>query len=187
MRPYPVQTDTPQSSPSVQSTTTSKRPSPTNPAQVYRDLLHQTSITYWEMRRPSPTNWPPSVQSPTTPNQYNLLRTEAIPSADEPPTSRPYPANQPNVYRALLHQTSITYWEMRPYPVQTDTPQSSPSVQSTTTSKRPSPTNPAQVYRDLLHQTSITYWEMRRPSPTNWPPSVQSPTTPNQYNLLRNE
>ena len=26
-----------------------------------------------------------------------------------PPASRPYPANQPHMYRALLHQTSITY------------------------------------------------------------------------------
>ena len=25
----------------------------------------------------------------------------------------PFPANQPQVYRALLHQTSITYLEMR--------------------------------------------------------------------------
>ena len=69
-------------------------------------------------------------------------------------TSRTYwemrrtsPASQPQVYRALLHQTSITYWEMRRF----------------------SPANWPQVYRALLHQTSITYWEMRRPSPTNWP------------------
>ena len=27
----------------------------------------------------------PSVQSPTTPNQYNLLRNEDIPSTDRPP------------------------------------------------------------------------------------------------------
>ena len=30
-----------------------------------------------------------------------------------PSASMPYPANQPQVYRALLHQTSRTYWEIR--------------------------------------------------------------------------
>ena len=85
----------------------------------------------------------PSVQRPTTPNQYNLLRNMDSPSADGPP-------NQAQVYRVLLHQTNRTHWEMRPYPVQM-------------------PPNRAQVYRALLHQTSRTYWEMRRPSPANWP------------------
>ena len=67
----------------------------------------------------------PSILSPTTPNQYNLLRNEeALPST-----------NQPQVYRALLHQTSVTYWEMR----------------------RPSTAKQPQVYRALLHQTSITW------------------------------
>ena len=43
------------------------------------------------------------------------------------------PAKQAQVYRALLHQTSVIYWEMR----------------------RPSPANQAQVYRALLHQKGL--------------------------------
>ena len=78
--------------------------------------------------------------------------------------------NWAQVYRALLHQTSITYWDICTYPVQMD-----------------HPTDWAEVYRVLLNQTCRTYWEMRRPSPTNSSPIVQSPTTPNQCNLLRNE
>ena len=134
---------------------------------MYRNLLHQTSITYGEV--------------------------QTYPVQADPP-NRPYTANPAQVYRALLHQTSITYWKMRrPSPliepkctesyytkpvdsIETYahtqcrwTPQSSPSVESPTTPKRPSPTNQAQVYRDLLHQTNIIYWDMRRPSPTNWP------------------
>ena len=38
------------------------------------------------------------------------------------PTERPYPANQAQVYRALLHQTHITYGEVQTYPVQKDPP-----------------------------------------------------------------
>ena len=47
------------------------------------------------------------------------------------------PTNQGQVYRALLHQTSRTYWEMR----------------------MPFPTNKPQVYPALLHQNSRTYWK----------------------------
>ena len=64
-----------------------------------------------------------------------------IPSADRP--------TQVQVYRALLHQTSMTYGEVQTYPVQTD------------------------PHKEALPQLST--------------PSVQIPTTPNQYNLLRNE
>ena len=78
---------------------------------------------------------------------------------------RPSSANWPQVYQALLYQTSTTYWEMRRPSLCLWTP----SVQSPTTPQWPSPTNQAQVYRDLLHQTSITYWEMRSPSPADWP------------------
>ena len=179
-----------------------RRPFPTKQAQVYRVLLHQTSITYWEMRpypvqtdhhplHPLPTNqaqvcrallhkpvepiekyahiqcrWSPqlnlSVQSPTTPNQWNLMRNAHISSADGPP-------NQTQVYRALLHQTSTTYWETR----------------------RTSTANWAQVYRSLLQQTTRTHWEICtypvQIDQSQLRPSVQSLPTPNQYNLLRNE
>ena len=33
---------------------------------------------------------------------------------------KPFPANQPQVYKALLNQTSMTYGEVQTYPVQTD-------------------------------------------------------------------
>ena len=109
----------------------------------------------------------PSVQSPTTPHQYNLLRNEeALLLLMDPKFTEPYytktvepiekyrhtqcrqtPPNQAQVNRALLHQISITYCKM----------------------KRPSPMKWLHVYRALLHQTSTTYWEMSRPSPVNWP------------------
>ena len=39
---------------------------------------------------------------------------------------RPIPTNQLLVYRALLHQTSITYGEVQSYPVQMDTEEALP-------------------------------------------------------------
>ena len=173
-----------------------KRPFPINCPQVYRSLLHQTSITYWEMR-PYPVQmdppliepkctehyytkpvkpiekWgdPPPLIDPNCTEPYYTKPVEPIEKWGGPPTNqtkvyrallhqtsrtywemrRPSPTNWPQVYRALLHQTSMTYWEMRPYPVQMD-----------------APFNKAQLYRALLNQDSITYWEMRRPSQTNW-------------------
>ena len=81
---------------------------PTYQPEISATPLYQISFTYRRMHvylgqtySPIPPSTP-SVQSPTTPNQYNLLSNEAIPSADGPP-------NQAQVYRALLHQTRITY------------------------------------------------------------------------------
>ena len=152
-----------------------------NWAQAYRALLHQTCITYWEMRRPSPANRPQVYRT--------LLHHTSITYWE---MRKPSPTNQAQVYRALLHQTNITYWEMR----------------------RPSPTNWHHVYRALLHQTSRPYWEIhtyplkidppikpkhtepyytkpvdllrnKEALPCLSTPHVQSPTTPNQYILLR--
>ena len=64
--------------------------------------------------------------------------------ADIPTLSRPYWANQPHMYRALLHQTSITYWEMRPYPVQMDPPQADPTQLINPKHTEPSYTKPVE-------------------------------------------
>ena len=79
--------------------------------------------------------------------------------------------NWTHLYRALLHQDSITYDRMQWYLVQIDPPHS------------------AHLYRALLHENSITYWEMhiyQRQMEPPCSPSVQYPTTPKQYYLLRN-
>ena len=138
----------------------------------------------------------PSAQSPTTPNQYNLLRNTDIPSGDRPPKLSPSVqiSTTPNQYN-LLRNTDIPSGDRPPQiepkctgpyymkPVQPiekyrhtqcrETTQSSPSVQS--------PTTPNQY--NLLRNTDISSVE-RTPY---FSLSVQSPTTPNQYNLLRNE
>ena len=96
---------------------------PANWPQVYRALLHQTSTTYWEIRP-----YPVQMNPQTGPTQ--LIE----PKCTEPSyTKEALPANWPQVYRALLyrallHQTSITYWEMRPHPVQMDPPQTGPTL-----------------------------------------------------------
>ena len=109
------------------------------------------------------------------------------------------PHNQPQVYIALQHQNSITYWQMQTYPGQTDPP------------------NWPQVYIGLLHN-SIIYGHMQiypgQTDPhlpplidpkctepyytktvllsdkgtltTQLTPSVYSPTTPKLYYLLTN-
>ena len=88
MRPYPVHMYT------------------TIRTKEYRALLHQTSRTYWEMRRP-----------------FSLIK----PKCTEPFYTKPVqpiekwghtqcgwsPTIRTKEYRALLHQTSRTYWEMR--------------------------------------------------------------------------
>ena len=60
--------------PSVQSPTTLKRPSPTNQAHVYGAILHQTSITYREMRT-YPVQMGPPLSKPkcTEPNYMNYI------------------------------------------------------------------------------------------------------------------
>ena len=67
---------------------------------MYRALLHQTSMTNREIQtypvQADPQKGPPplsspSVQSPTTPNQYNLLRNEeALPPLMDPKCTEPY-------------------------------------------------------------------------------------------------
>ena len=120
--------------------------------QVYRALLHQTKITFWEMRR---------LPLLTEPMWYRALLHQACPpplgypKCTEPDYSKqvepiekwggPTLLIKVQVYRAILHQTSKVYWEIR----------------------RHSPAYIPQVYRALLNQTKITDWEMRRPSPDN--------------------
>ena len=96
---------------------------------------------------------PPPIDHRSMEDHYTtqVLHIEECTSTQCRKMRKPSPPNPPQVYRALLHQTSRTYWKICTYPVQTDPP------------------SQAQVYRDLLHQTSITYWEMRRPSPADWP------------------
>ena len=89
-------------------------------AQVYIALLHhrvslllinpkckepyytKAVISDWEMRRPSPPKQASIVQSHTTPNQYKHIEK----------WGGPPPLSWPQVYRAVLHQTIRTYWEM---------------------------------------------------------------------------
>ena len=111
----------------------------------------------------------PSVQSPTTPNQYNLLRNEDTPSTDGPPTlpkctehtewAKMYSVHKrqmAQVYRVLLHQTSITYWEMRTYPAQMAPQRGLPQLIDPKYTElyyttEAFPTHCAQMYRALLH------------------------------------
>ena len=53
------------------------------------------------------------------------------------------PANQAQVYRALLHHDNMRFGEIETYPRQTDPP-----------------VNWALVYKALLDQDSMTYWEI---------------------------
>ena len=84
------------------------------------------------------------------------------------------PPSWAQMYRALLHQDSITYCRMQMYPVPIDC----------------LPAKWAQLYRALLHQDSITFWSMLMytvPIDTlKSSPIVQSPTTPGQYYILQN-
>ena len=85
-------------------------PPPANQAHLYRALLHQDSMTYYRMHWYLKCQLPPQlIQSPATPWQYYLLK-----NAEEPNANWPYP-NRPQVYIALLHHNSITYWEMKTY------------------------------------------------------------------------
>ena len=145
MRPYPVQ-----------------MVPPFNQAQMYRALLHQTSRTYWK--------WQGS------PLLIELKHTEAYYTKPVEPIEKwgGPPAKWAQVYRALLHQNSRTYREMRPYPVQMNPPLIKPNCTEPSYTKPVEPiekwggppTNQTKVYRALLHQTSRIYWEMRRPFPT---------------------
>ena len=87
-------------------------------------------------------------------------RCTEIPRADGPP-----PKIQAKVYRALLHQDSITYRRMQTY--------------WDTQSRWTAPANQAKVYRALLHQDSITYRRMQ----IYW--DTQSRWTVPQYSNLK--
>ena len=186
---------------------------------MYRALLHQTSITYWERRRPFPTNrpqvywallhqtsrpywgihtYPVQMDSPIEPKCTKAYNTTTCITYWE--RRRPSPTNWLHVYRALLHPTSIIYWEIHIYPVKPWSLLIEP-----------------QVYRALLHQTMYNLLRNEEALPPlidpkctepyytkpadpieeythtqcRWmpqlSPSVQRPTTPHQYNLLRKE
>ena len=121
---------------------------------------------------PTPAELTPSVQSPTTPGQYDLLQnadatqyrlttilpTNLSPSVQSPTTPRTiwytdrmhwyvvldWPSLiEPTCTQPYYTENSITYWEMHTYPGQMDPP------------------HWAQVYSALLHQNSITYWQMQ--------------------------
>ena len=171
--------------------------SPANQGQVYRVLLHHNSVCFWEIEKdPRQTilasplieakctelyytktvlpmekwrhiqgRWTHLIEhKPTTPKQYYLWRNWDISMADRPP-------NWAQVYRALLHQDSISYWEIVTYRGQTDPPANRGQVykallyQSSITygeietypEQTDPPANWAEVYRTLLHQSSITY------------------------------
>ena len=128
-----------------------------------------------------------------------------IPRADGPPAL----TNHAQVYRTLLHQDSITYRRMQtcwytqgrwtpkliepkctdPYDTRTLLPIEECRHADIPRGDAP-PANWAQVYRSLWHQDIITYRRMQTCWSTQgrWTPcssslSVQSPTTPGQYNL----
>ena len=73
---------------------------------------------------------------------------------------RQTPANQAQVYRALLDQDNMSYWEIETYPGQIDTT-----------------SNSAQVYRALLDQDSMTYWEINTYPGQTDPPQIKHNST----------
>ena len=78
---------------------------------------------------------------------------------------RQTPANQAQIYRALLDQDNMSYWEIETYPGQIDTT-----------------SNSAQVYRALLDQDSISFEKSThtqgRQTPHKLSTILHSPTTP---------
>ena len=73
--------------------------------------------------------------------------------------------NQAQVYRALLDQHSMSYWEINTYPGQTDPHKLSTGLQSLLHQDNMTywkietyhPAIQAQVYRDILDQDSMSY------------------------------
>ena len=118
-------------------------PYPLNRAQVYRALLHQDSMTLQNADVPS-ANWPSQIKPKCTVPYYTktVLPIDKCRHTQGRQTPSP-PANWTQVYRALLHQYSMT-WQ-----------------NADITSDNVSP-NWAQLYRALLHQDSMTYWIMQR-------------------------
>ena len=107
-----------------------------NPAQVYRALLHQDTMTYWEIKP-----YPLLIKQKSTEPYYTSTVWAIEKSTHD--QGRQTPANQAQVYRTLLDQHSMSYWEINTYLGQTDPPM-----------------NPAQVYRALKHQDTMTYWKI---------------------------
>ena len=117
---------------------------PTNWCQVYITLLHQNSITYWQMQT-YPGQMDPSANQPQV---YRALLQQTVVPIDKcwhtwgrwssPPQIEPkctvpyytkivwnctlqmypvpmYPPNWAHLYRALLHQDNMTYCRMQRY------------------------------------------------------------------------
>ena len=59
--------------------------------------------------RQAPHKLSTGLQSPSTPGYYDLVKIETY-----------HPANQAQVYRALLHHDNISYWEIETNPGQID-------------------------------------------------------------------
>ena len=95
-------------------------------AQVYRALLHQDTRTYWKIESYPFANQAQVYRAlqhrPLLIGQYELMRNQHIPRAERPSM------NPAQVCRALLHQDTMTFWEIETYP----------------------PANQAQDYRALL-------------------------------------
>ena len=148
---------------------------PYNWAQVYRALLHQDSTTYRRMQTwwYTQSRWTPSLIKPKCTEPYytrTLLPIEECRHADIPRAhGPPCPlTNWAQVYRALLHQDSITYRRMQTcWYTQGWWP----------------PYNWAQVYRALLHQDSTTYRRMQTwwYTQSRWNPSPIKPRCTEPY------
>ena len=104
------------------------------------------------MRRNSPANQSSRVQSPTTRNQYNLLRNE-----DAHTQCRWTTPIKPNCREPYYTKPCRSYWEMK---------RPSPQIDPKCTDRLF--LHPNQVYRALLTQ-------MKRPSPALFEPTCAEP------------
>ena len=170
---------------------------PANWAQDYRALLDQDSMSYWEINT-SPGQTDPHESQHRSTEPYYTITVWAIEKSTHN-QGRQTPANQAQVYRALLDQDSMSYWEINTYPGHTDPHKLSTGLQSPTTpgyydlliNLDIPPVNQAQVHRALLHHENMRYWEIETyqgqidlmPIEHN----LQLPTTPGQYELLKNQ
>ena len=112
---------------------------PTNWTKVYRTLLHLHSMIYWASKTyPRHTDSLLIEHKSTEP--YYTCTVWSIEKARHNPGQMDLPANQAQVYRALLHLHSMIYWESETYPAQMDLPANWP-----------------QVYRTLIHLHSKIY------------------------------
>ena len=127
--------------------------------------------TYWDTQ----STWTPLSETKCTEPYYTRIVLPIEECRDTLSRQTPSPANQAKVYRALLHEDSITnrwmqmYWD--------------------TQNRQTPPTNQLHAYKALLHQDSIityrrmqVYWDTHsRKTAPQWSQSVQSATTPAQY------